>query len=78
MLHRKCKDCSEEYGEHLFVWLADSLWKEIGCEPHDFLCAHCTIDRLDKIRNYVYIIPQEGKYHVTGYEIVMTDTTRQR
>lgn len=76
MALRKCKDCKEGWGEHLFMWLADSLWKEIGCKPNDFLCANCTLKRLDKGHNYIYVVPGPGKYTVAAYEITMTETAK--
>ena len=66
MLPRTCLDCGEGYGESLFLWLSDELWKSIGCEPHDFLCAHCTIDRLEKSRSYVYLVAGVGEHTINA------------
>jgi hypothetical protein len=64
MFVRYCKDCGEEYGNSLFLWLDDKLWEQIGCEPEDFLCAHCTIDRLEKFRSYAYLIGGVGTHSI--------------
>lgn len=75
-----CKDCGAEYGSTLFLWLADSLWKEIGCEPQDFLCADCTIRRVEKVRSYIYAVDGVGTHTVKGSatKIVMEQNGAKR
>lgn len=72
-MHRQCQDCGAGYGSTLFLWVADSLWKEMGCKPEDFFCADCTVRRLEKIRSYVYAVDGVGTHHVkgSGTKIVM-------
>jgi hypothetical protein len=60
----RCLDCGEGYGDSLFLWIDDELWEQIGCKPEDFLCAHCTIDRLEKIRSYAYLVAGVGEHKI--------------
>lgn len=64
MLNRKCLDCGESYGDSLFLWISDDLWEKIGCKREDFLCAHCIINRLEKISSYAYLIGGVGHHTI--------------
>jgi hypothetical protein len=70
----RCLDCGECYGDSLFLWLDDKLWELIGCRPDDFLCAHCTIDRLEKHRSYAFLIGGSGNHEIkrAGAKVSMT------
>ena len=59
-----CKFCGEPRGQSLFLWTSDELWAKMGLKPNDFVCAHCTIDKLSEIASYVYVIPGNGTHKI--------------
>lgn len=64
MFNSPCIDCGERRGDSLFLWLSDELWDKIGCARTDFLCAHCTINRLNGICMAAYVIAGEGEHTI--------------
>ena len=56
----KCLDCGAEYGDYPFLWVSDETWKKMGCNPRDYLCPHCLINRLGKLHAAAYIAVREG------------------
>lgn len=70
---KSCKICGAGYGDTIFLWLSDKLWKSIDCGPSDYLCTTCILERLSKIRTFVYIIDKEGEHEIesTGAKITM-------
>lgn len=73
-----CLDCGEKYGESLFLWIPDELWKKIGCQEHDFLCAHCTIDRLEEIQSYAYLVAGVGEHKVYHHTKIILEQNGTR
>jgi hypothetical protein len=60
-----CLDCNEPYGDSLFLWISDSLWRSIGCEPSDFLCVKCMLDRIyKKGMTAGYLIMDPGNHDI--------------
>jgi hypothetical protein len=61
-----CMDCGAEWGDTIFLWVTDEMWAKMGCKPTDFLCAHCTVDRLQSITTYAYATDRRFKTGVVG------------
>lgn len=75
-----CKDCSANYGDGLFLWLSNKLWKQIGCSKEDYLCARCTINRLENLGiNFIYATRSFGKDEIwENFTIELQETEKLR
>jgi hypothetical protein len=54
------------YGTGLFLWLPDCLWKEIGYRKNQYACAPCTIKRVEKVRNFLFVAEGTGEQENIG------------
>ena len=61
-----CADCGVPYGTGLFLWLPDCLWKEIGYKKNQYACAPCTIKRVEKVRNFLFVAEGTGEQENIG------------
>lgn len=52
---KTCLDCGQLYGQSLFIWVDDDLWKSLGLRRYDYLCSHCLINRVEKSNFYGYL-----------------------
>lgn len=50
-----CKDCKTDYGPP-FIWMSDEQWKDLGCQPGDFLCSNCIMERVNKTGIWVWYL----------------------
>lgn len=78
-LMNPCKDCGAEWGDTIFLWISDELWKKIECDPKDFLCAHCIVDRLQAVTFAAYLVggPGEHKIEAANSKITMEQKTQR-
>ena len=45
-----CVDCGKaRHGQGLFLWLPDHQWEQLGYEKDQYACAHCIINRVEKL-----------------------------
>lgn len=61
---KSCKNCGKAWGESIFLWVDDALWKAMGCKPTDFLCANCIVDKLRGVTTAAYLVKGEGTHQI--------------